>query len=344
MDDDKNKQAHQRKDNHLDLAKQPLAKAAIDHPFDSMHFRHYALPSLHLDKIDITTRFLSKKMDAPFFIGAMTVGTDRADAINRALAEVAQSHNIGLALGSQRAGLSSGRDQSDLRKIAPDIPLIGNLGITQLASPSGHDMALRAIEAISADAMAIHLNPLQEAVQPEGDHDWRHTEDALASFIALSPVPVIIKEVGAGLHPDLVAKCHAMGAAYCDVAGLGGTNWTRIEAARRDDNAPYAPFLDWGIPLDKALISARQTAADCRLIASGGLRHGLDVAKSLALGADIACAAGPFLKTLEQDDNSLDKAKLSEEIANWKLQIRLACFLTNCEKPSLLSEKHVNIN
>ena len=161
MDKDKNKdiEAQYRKDSHLDLAKSPDALAQIAHPLDEVRLPHYALPQLHLDEIDITSYFVGKLVSAPFYIGAMTGGTDRADAINLALAQAAQETGIGFAIGSQRAALAAGRDMSQLRKIAPDSPIIGNLGITQLASTGGLDMAERAIESLEADAMAIHLNP-----------------------------------------------------------------------------------------------------------------------------------------------------------------------------------------
>ena len=334
-DKDKNKdiEAQYRKDSHLDLAKSNDALAQIAHPLDAVRLPHYALPQLHLDEIDITSYFVGKLVSAPFYIGAMTGGTDRADAINLALAQAAQETGIGFAIGSQRAALAAGRDMSQLRKIAPDSPIIGNLGITQLASEGGLDMAERAIESLEADAMAIHLNPLQEAAQLEGDRDWRGTEKALSAFIERAKVPVIVKEVGAGIHPTLARRLQAMGAAYIDIAGLGGTNWTRIETLRRPDadKALFEPFLDWGIDSLTSLTSCHKALPDAKLIASGGLRHGLDVAKTLYCGAQMACAAGPFLKAIEDEDGALNPKNLIDLIEMWKSQIKLACFLTNSQ-------------
>ena len=335
MDKDKNKdiEAQYRKDSHLDLAKSNDALAQIAHPLDSITLPHYALPQLHLDEIDITSYFAGRKVLAPFYIGAMTGGTDRADAINLALAQAAQEAGIGFAIGSQRASLAAGRDMSQLRKIAPDIPIIGNLGITQLASEGGLDMAERAIESLEADAMAIHLNPLQEAAQLEGDRDWRGTKEALSAFIQRAEVPVIVKEVGAGIHPELARQLQAMGAAYIDIAGLGGTNWTRIETLRRpqSDKELFEPFLDWGIDSLTSLTSCHKAVPDAKLIASGGLRHGLDVAKTIYCGAHMACAAGPFLKAVEGKDGALNSQNLFDLIEIWKSQIKLACFLTNSQ-------------
>ena len=342
MPNSKDQNAYKRKDAHLDLAKSDSAQAKIAHPFDDIALIHDALPDMAMADISTSTRFLGRTCDVPFFIGAMTGGTDRADAINLALAEVASDHNIALALGSQRASLASGRVQSQLRKTAPNAILIGNLGITQLASKDGQAMAHAAIEAIEANAMAIHLNPLQEAAQPEGDHDWTGVTDALAQFIAECPVPVIVKEVGAGINAPLAEALIAMGAAYVDIAGLGGTNWTRIEAQRDQQshrNAIIEPFLDWGIDTARALMMARRALPFSKLIASGGIRHGLDVAKALALGADMVCAAGPMLKALETEDGTLSQTALSHEIAIWTEQLRLACFLTNSAKSADLRGK-----
>ena len=339
MSQDKDKQAHARKDAHLALAKRDEALAQIAHPFDALSFQHYALPDVNWPDISLATHLARKQVASPFFIGAMTGGTDHADHINQALAEVAESHQIALALGSQRASLAQGRSYGFIRKAAPTIPIIGNLGITQLAAPDGVAMAHAAIEAVEADILAIHLNPLQEAAQPEGDHDWRGCRDALARFISTSPVPVLVKEVGAGLHPQLAEELEAMGAAYLDVAGLGGTNWTRIETLRRsaEDAALFAPFLDWGIDSVSSLQGCVARVTQSKLIASGGIRHGLDVAKALALGASYVCAAGPFLKALAPDETGLSQSALSETITRWQDQLRLACFLTNCADIRALS-------
>lgn len=333
MPTDKDKQAYQRKDAHLDLAKTAELRAQIQNSFDRLSLIHHALPSVSLHDISLKSRFLHKTLASPLFIGAMTGGTDRADKINHALAEVASDKQIALALGSQRASLSKGRSQSELRRLNPNLILIGNLGITQLAADGGFDLAQRAIEDIEANALAIHLNPLQEAAQPEGDHDWRGTADALAHLIEKAPVPIIVKEVGAGIHSGLAKQLAAFGAAYIDIAGLGGTNWTRIEAARSDKSDKlFAPFLDWGIDTLTALQEARNVLPYGNLIASGGIRHGLDVAKAIAVGANMVCAAGPFLSALEKQDGTLSVTELASEIDQWHEQMRLACFLTNSAK------------
>jgi len=318
-----------RKDTHLDLARKPQSQSGVSHDLDRVRPEHNAMPECHLDEIDLGTRFLGHTLSMPLMIGAMTGGTDRADAINLVLAEAASDAGIALAVGSQRASLETGRDQAKLRKRAVNIPVIGNLGGVQLARPGGIDLARRAVDALEADAMAIHLNPLQEITQPEGDLDWRGVEEAIARLCQILPCPVFVKEVGAGLSASVAARLMAAGVRYVDVAGLGGTNWTRIEAQRRKgDKDIFAPFLDWGIPTLEALLDIRTSLPDMGLIASGGIRHGLDAARAIWLGADMVAAAGHFLTLAEDDKAKLTPAKLHQGLADWRQQMRMALFLT----------------
>ena len=323
--------AHHRKDAHLDLAVAPLAQAAIANSFDRLQLTHCALPEIALSQVDITTDFLGYALSAPMFIGAMTGGTPRADAINAALAEVAQARKIALAVGSQRAGLQNGQSLRHMRRRAPDIPLIGNLGGVQLASEKGLELAQAAVDDLQADALAVHVNPLQEAVQPEGETDWRGVLAAIEAAVKILPVPVIVKEVGAGIQAPLVVRLFDVGVSSVDVAGLGGTNWARIEAARRPDGsvAAFEPFLDWGIPTLECLLQAAQVCPDKSLIASGGVRHGLDAAKALWAGASMVSLAGPMLKALSGTQSGvLEPERLAAMIDDWCGQMALALFLT----------------
>jgi isopentenyl-diphosphate delta-isomerase len=306
--------AASRKDAHIDLALDPATKSSGNNGFDRLRFDHCALPEIALSAIDLSVEFLGKPLAAPMMIGAMTGGTMRAEAINRALAAVAQDHKIAFAVGSQRAALELGKTASDLRAIAPDIPIIGNLGGIQLARSGGIDLAKAAIDDLRADAIAIHLNPLQEAVQPEGEHDWRGVRDAISASIA--------------------SDLFALGVAAVDVAGFGGTNWTRIEAARRDDDiTPFAPFLDWGIPTLDCLMAVTKLRTETLrheqlIIASGGLRHGLDAMRAYWLGADMTSLAGPMLKRLLDDDKTPSPDQLGQFAAQLKQQMALTLFLT----------------
>ena len=251
--------ASDRKDAHLVLAAAPLARSGRNAGFDRVQLDHCALPENDLASVNITKDWLGKAVSAPLFIGSMTGGTDHADAINAALAAVAERCGVGLALGSQRAALERGRGGAHLRSLAPSVPLVGNLGGVQLAADGGIDLAHRAVDDIEADALFIHLNPLQEAVQPEGETDWRGVLAAIETLVPRIGCPVIAKEVGAGISAAAARRLYDAGIHSVDVAGLGGTNWTRIEAARREDAALFEPFLDWGVPTVDALLSVRAT-------------------------------------------------------------------------------------
>ena len=326
--------ASDRKNAHLDLARGVEAQTAHGNGFDRVALSHNALPECDLDAIDLDCRFLGYRLSMPLMIGAMTGGTDRADAINLALAKAAQKAGIALAVGSQRASIENQRDQHVLRKHAPDIPIIANLGGVQLARPDGLKMAQDAVTRLEADAITIHLNPLQEAAQPEGDRNWHGVEDAIGQLVQSQTCPVIIKEVGAGITKDVAIRLDALGVRYIDVAGLGGTNWTRIETLRHQngDNPLMTPFLDWGISTCDALISLKsdlpQSRLNARLIASGGIRHGLDAAKGIWLGADMIAAAGHFLRAVEDDHGQITPDHLDQSIVLWRQQMQLALFLT----------------
>ena len=328
-----------RKDKHLDLAYQSLPDSD-NHPMDSIELPYCALPEISLDEVSLTTSFLGAELSAPVMITAMTGGSPRADRLNLTLAELAQNSKVALGLGSQRASLEQGKSQKNLRKAAPDIPLIGNLGGVQLAAPGGIELALRAADDIEADALAIHLNPLQEAIQPEGETDWRGVLDKLEALMRTLPCPLIVKEVGAGLSAPLVAQLASIGVNIVDIAGRSGTNWARIEAARRtDDTAWLEPFLDIGINTPDAIYGARAVSDQLCVIGSGGLRHGLDAAKAIMLGADIAGMAGAVLRAAEDKHHNPTPELAQAIMDDIKRQITLSCFLAGARKPVHLRQK-----
>mgnify|MGYP001297612923 CR=1 FL=1 len=299
-------------------------QAATSAGFDRIRFEHNAMPELHVDEVDCSTVFLNQYCSAPLIIGAMTGGCEHGEAINRHLAEAAEHCQIPMALGSQRAALQDGLPQ-DVRRWAPEAMLLGNIGATQLQQ-HGVELAQRAVDSVQANAMIIHLNPLQELVQPQGDRDWRGVLDAIEACCATLSVPVIIKEVGSGIGPSSAQRLIDVGVNFIEVAGRGGTSWASIENARIEQTREQqiaAPFLDWGMNTAELIPRVRSQSSQLGLIASGGLRNGLDIARSLRLGANISALAQPFLQpALESTEAVIEKIEILRE------QLRWAMFLT----------------
>ena len=318
-----------RKDAHIDLSLSRVTKSGVDGGFDRLNFDHCALPEMDFADIELGNQFLGRRLSAPLMIGAMTGGTPRAEAINAALAEVAQTQKIAFAVGSQRAALELGQSAKSLRVLAPDIPIIGNLGAVQLAQGGGLDLARAAIDDLEADAIAIHLNPLQEVIQPEGERDWRGVSAAIKALVDAAIAPVIVKEVGAGISGDIAAQLFDLGVSAVDVAGAGGTNWARIELARHSQHSDlYNPFLDWGMATIDCLLAVTSRCTDRLVIASGGVRHGLDAMRGYWLGAGMVSIAGPMLRHLLQDSKTPTVPDLVDFVEQIREQMRMTLFLT----------------
>ncbi|MBB3952014.1 type 2 isopentenyl-diphosphate Delta-isomerase [Aureimonas jatrophae] len=319
-----------RKDQHLDLV---LASRGAGTPvssgFDAIRFEHCALPEIDFDAIDLSASFLGYRLRAPFLISSMTGGTARAARINRHLAEAAESCGIALAVGSQRIaveGRGGGGLDRTLRDAAPSVPLLGNIGAGQLVAGWGADEARRAVEMIGADALIVHLNPLQEAVQPGGDRRWRGVLAAIERLAAALDVPIVAKEVGAGISGRLARRLLEAGVVAVDVAGAGGTSWAAIEAERIGDPAGRASallFADWGIPTAQAIADVRRQCPEAVVIGSGGVRHGLDAARALRLGADLVGQAGASLSAAELSGEAA--ARHFSQVAQ---ELRISCFCT----------------
>jgi len=319
-----------RKDQHLDVVLSGRGRHARDAGFDDIRFVHEALPDLDHDKIDLGADFLGRRLKAPLLISSMTGGPARAEAINARLAEAAQHLGVALAVGSQRTaleGVAAGGLDLKLRDRAPDIPLLANIGAAQLTRGFGVDEARRAVEMIGADALIVHLNPLQEACQPEGDRDWWGVGAALEALIRQVETPVVVKETGAGLSGRTARRLIDMGAAAVDVAGAGGSNWGLIEgerAADPEDRAHAAVFADWGVQTARAIVDVRRACPKAVVIGSGGIRHGLDAARAIRLGADIVGQAAGVLAAATESTEAV--------VAHFRLmirQLRTACFCTN---------------
>ncbi|MBD2450686.1 type 2 isopentenyl-diphosphate Delta-isomerase [Nostoc sp. FACHB-152] len=264
-------------------------------------FTHCCLPELDRNDIDISTIFLNKRLGAPLLVSSMTGGTEQAGIINRRLAEVAQHYKFAMGVGSQRVAVEKPQvaDTFAVRKYAPDILLFANVGAVQLNYKYGLDECLRIIEMLEADALILHINPLQECIQPKGDVNFKGLLDKISKLCNQLSVPVIAKEVGNGISGVMAEKLIAAGVSVIDVAGAGGTSWAKVEGERAENALQRRlgkTFADWGLPTAACIVDIRTIAPHIPLIASGGLRHGLDVAKAITLGADIAGLAMPFLQ------------------------------------------------
>ncbi|QBQ47903.1 type 2 isopentenyl-diphosphate Delta-isomerase [Brevundimonas naejangsanensis] len=326
-----------RKDQHLDVVLAGGGRHAVSAGFDDWRFVHEALPDVDHARIDLGVDFLGRRLKAPLLISAMTGGPARAEAINARLAEAAQHLGIALAVGSQRAALEGGAAGGldfALRLKAPDTPILANIGAAQLTRGFGRDEARRALDMIGADALVVHLNPLQEACQPEGDRDWWGVGAALQALIRDLDAPVIVKETGAGISAVTAERLIAMGAAGVDVAGAGGANWGLIEGERATDPADKAhalAFAGWGIPTARALAEARNALPDALLIGSGGVRDGVDAAKAIRLGADmVGMASGVIQAATVSTEAVIDQFQLVIR------QLRTVCFCVNASNLAAL--------
>ncbi|MFV0454493.1 MAG: type 2 isopentenyl-diphosphate Delta-isomerase [Pseudomonas sp.] len=320
-----------RKNEHLDQVLATLrTRPAVSNGFEAVRFEHCALPELDLAQVDLSGSLFGKPLAAPLLISSMTGGAKRAEAINRHLAEAAEALGIALAVGSQRVALEAGGDDAglsrELRRLAPSVPLLGNIGAAQLVQGYGVEQARRAIEMIEGDALIIHLNPLQEAVQPEGDRDWRGVLVAIERLAVTLEAPLVVKEVGLGLSARVARQLLDAGVAVLDVAGAGGTSWAAVEAARSanpQQRAVAEAFAGWGIPTAQAIAEVRRACPDAILIGSGGIRDGIDAAKAIRLGADLVGQAAAVLESalVSGEAVAMHFQTLIE-------QLRIVCFCT----------------
>ncbi len=322
-----------RKLEHIELAMD--RRIQLDSRFfDAWFFEHQALPENRLEDIDLSVEFLGKRLRAPLLVSCMTGGTGSATTINRNLAEAAERTGIAIGVGSQRKALESPETAStfEVRSAAPTVPVIGNLGAVQLNYGMGLESCRRAVEMVGADALALHLNPLQEAIQPEGQCDFRGLVAKIGDVVAGLDVPVIVKEIGCGIAASTGRALADVGVEWVDTAGLGGTSWARIEAARKDDIALGELFANWGVPTPES-IRALTAIGGLRVIGSGGIRSGLDAAKALAMGAEIVGLAQPFLGPALESADAVVHA-----IERVVTELRIAMFCTGASRVAELRD------
>ena len=304
--------------------------------FDQYQFTHSCLPELDYQDIDLTTNLLGKQLGAPILISSMTGGTAQAKQINYRLAAAAQEYKLAMGVGSQRVAIEQPAvaDTFQVRKIAPDILLLANIGAVQLNYRYGIAECLRAVELLEADALILHLNPLQECIQPHGDTNFKGLLDRIATVCHQLPVPVIVKEVGNGISVSTAQQLMAAGVSGIDVAGAGGTSWAKVESERAQTALQRRlgqTFGDWGIPTTECITTIRAIAPTLPLIASGGVRNGLDIAKAICLGADVAGLALPFLQAADTST-----AAVAELVQILMAEIQTVLFCTgNINLPAL---------
>jgi isopentenyl-diphosphate delta-isomerase len=317
----------ERKADHIEVClKEDVQAKKATTGFEDVHLVHKALPEIEREKIDLKTTVFGYRFSAPFFVGAMTGGTQKATKINAAIAEAVEELGIGMGVGSQRIAVDNPKTEhsfSVVREKAPTAFILANIGAPQLVTKYGAKEAKKAVEMVKANALAVHLNALQEAVQPEGDTNYSNLLQRICRLAQELDVPVVVKETGAGISAEDAAMLDAAGVAAVDVAGAGGTSWAAVEyfraKARQDDSSQRLgeTFWDWGIPTAASLVEVVNSAS-LPVIASGGIRTGIDVVKALALGASLASATYPFLAPATKGSEDVKKALnyLVEEVRN----------------------------
>jgi isopentenyl-diphosphate delta-isomerase len=325
-----------RKARHLDICLEDDVASTLDAGWHAVRLRHEALPEMALDDVDTGVQFLGFSLRAPLLISSMTGGTTRAAAINRRLAGAAADAGLALGLGSGRALIEHPAllPTFAVRDVAPHAVLFANLGAVQLNYGVAIDDVRRLMSDLGADGLFLHFNPLQEALQPGGDTDFRGLAAKIAQLCRALEVPVIAKSVGSGIGPATAARLLDAGIAAIDVAGAGGTSWARVEGKRSGDprrESLAETFADWGTPTATAVAELRAAFPDVPLIASGGVRTGVDMARALALGADLCGIALPFLAAAEVSREAVD-ALIDELLAG----LRIAMFATGSPHPAAL--------
>ena len=323
-----------RKQQHVTLVlKKDVRFKSKSSGFENFSFRHNALPETSFSQIDTSIEFLHKRLRLPIIVSSMTGGYPGAKEINRNLAIVCSEEGLAMGVGSQRQALEDKRQHrtfSVVREVSSDVPLIANIGGAEVGRMKTADDALRLVDLIHADAFAVHLNPLQELLQPEGEPDFRGVLHGIGMLVSALPVPVIVKEIGAGISQDVARRLLGVGVRHIDVAGAGGTSWAGVEALRSKDRSFAEKFWDWGIPTTEAIqqvAALRREGYVFTLIGSGGVQSGRDIAVSIALGADLAGSARPLLQSIV----SGGVAGMRKQIASWAMELRAIMFLTGAK-------------
>lgn len=337
-----NDRTEERKNDHLEIClKEDVQARRVTTGFEDVHLVHNALPEISRKEIDLSTLVFGHKFSAPLIVEAITGGTPKAAGVNAALAKAVEELGLGMGVGSQRVALEDASVEKTFRIVrekAPEAFIIANLGAAQLVKGYGLKEAKKAVDMLRADALAIHLNPLQEAIQPEGETRYEGVLNAIEKIVKGLNVPVIVKEVGCGIGGAEAKKLEDVGVAAIDVAGAGGTSWAAVEyyRARRHEEETFQKmgeaFWDWGIPTVASLIETR-TRVRVPVIASGGVRSGIDVAKALALEANLVGMAYPVL-----DPATHGVKEVKERLSLVTEELRNAMFLVGADSVQSLKK------
>jgi isopentenyl-diphosphate Delta-isomerase len=315
-----------RKSEHVQIVLHESVNSSLLNGFERYQFEHQALPEIDLADVDIKTSFFSHKLQSPLLISSMTGGNRKTGPINRVLAKVAQETGIALGVGSQRAGLEDPDSMPSfkVRDVAPDILLFSNLGAVQLNYSYSLDDCQFAVDMIQADALILHLNPLQEALQPEGNTNFKGLLKKIEAICKKIEVPVVVKEVGWGISSNVARQLASAGVAAIDVAGAGGTSWSEVERFRIKDEMRKKVaegFKNWGIPTAESIQEVKRGAPGLEIIASGGVTNGIEVAKSIALGASLTGLAARFIKAA-----SVSEVETLNLVTEINMQLKICMF------------------
>ena len=330
-----------RKAEHVEISISGRAAYQKTTGFERYDFVHNALPEIDLDEVSTEVMFLGRSFSFPFFISSMTGGYAKGGAVNATIAALCEKENLPFGVGSQRILIEKPESIdtfSVVRDEAPHAFIAANVGGCQVAEAVDTGAIRTMIDSVQADAVIVHLNVLQELMQPEGDRFFKGILKGISELGKTTDLPVIVKETGAGINATVARRLVDVGVKVIDVAGAGGTSWSRIENERDQDHPNKKVFDEWGIPTVDCLLDLKENGPkNCEIIASGGIRSSLDIVKSLCMGATLSATAQPVIKAIIEHGYD----GLEQLYHNWQQEVRVALCLLGCHNPSELSMKHL---